>query len=248
MLLELYSSETIMNNESSRKLLSWYSRFDVMSGMMSGYETVLARDWFTAVEFHYSEQASTYPQSLDYKIEATVAKHRLLAADLTVLFARFARGAISLEDFTTATNGFAEQIETWKENLDPAFKEDKYLVKTFEGRKPDPDDIVNPYLPGGMYKEPLFTFNFMLMDWYALNIVQKYKTASLLKQPPPLEVAHLALEICRLFEAVEYWPGSPQGSHLKAQGSLGLAIMFLPKDEKHIMWCRRKLARVESLG
>lgn len=237
-----------MNNELSRKLLSWYSRFDVTSGLMSGYETVLGREWFTAVESHYREQASTYPLSLDYKIEATIARHRLLASDLTVLFAQFARGAISMESFTAGTNGFAEQIRTWKESLDPVFKDDTYTVKSFDGKKADSEDIVNPYLPGGMYKEPLFTFNFMLMDWHSLNIMQKYKTASLLKQPPPPEAKDSALEICRLFEAVEYWPGSPQGAHLKAQGSLGLAILFLPKDEKHIMWCRLKLAKIEGLG
>lgn len=215
---------------------------------MSGYETVLGRDWFTAVESHYREQSSTYPLSLDYKIETTIARHRLLASDLAVLFAQFARGAISLEDFTTGTNDFAEQIRTWKDRLDPVFKDNKYLVRSFAGRQPDPEDIVNPYLPEGMYTEPLFTFNFMLMDWHTMNIMHKYKTASLLKRAPPPELKDSALEICRLFEAIEYWPGSPQGAYLKAKGSLGLAILFLPKDEKHIMWCRRKLAKVEGLG
>jgi len=248
MLLELHSSETIMNNELNRKLLSWYSRFDVISGLMSGYQTFLGRDWFTAVEIHYREQASTYPLSIDYKIEATIARHRLLAADLSVLFAQFARGAVPLEDFITGTDGIAEQIRTWKESLDPVFEDDRYLVKSFDGRKRDPEDIVDPYLPGGMYKGPLFTFNFMLIDWHAVNLVQKYKTASLLKRPPPPEVRDIALELCRLFEAIEYWPESPPGSYLKAQGSLGLAILFLPKDEKHIIWSRRKLAKVESHG
>ena len=219
-----------------------------MAGLMSGYETVLSRDWFIAVESHYSEQASAYPQSIDYKIETTIARSSLLAHDLTNLFAQFARGTISLDTFVSETDSFAEQIRSWKDNLDPIFKSDKYLVKSFDGKRPGPEDIVDPYRPGGLYKEPLFTFNYMLMDWHALDLMRRYKTASLLKRPPPAETQQLAMEICRIFEAIEYWPESLPGSYLKAHGSIGLAVVFMPKDEKHTMWCRRKLAKVESFG
>lgn len=43
MLLELYSPETIMEDELQRKILSWYSRFGLTAGLISGYETVLGR-------------------------------------------------------------------------------------------------------------------------------------------------------------------------------------------------------------
>ena len=132
--------------------------------------------------------------------------------------------------------------------MDPVFRDPSYLVQSFEGKIKAPEDIVDPYLPGGLYKGALFTFNFMLIDWHAIHLMHGYKTASMLKRPLPLELSKIALEICRLFEAIEFWPDSPPGSLLKAQGSLGLAILVLPKDEKHVMWCRRKLAKVESLG
>lgn len=50
MLLELYSSHSIMATEVRRKILAWYSRFDVMGGLMSGYQTVLSRERFVASE------------------------------------------------------------------------------------------------------------------------------------------------------------------------------------------------------
>ena len=231
-----------------RKILAWYSRFDVMGGLMSGYQTVLGREWFVATENYYQQQSLSYPNSIDYKIEATIAKHRLLAVDLALLFAQLPRGAITIETFERESDKFTEQIKTWKEKLDPIFRDPSYLVQSFEGKERAPEDIVDPYLPGGLYKGALFTFNFMLIDWHAINLMHGYKTASLLKRPLPRELSEIALEICRLFEAIEYWPDSPAGSLLKAQGSLGLALLVLPKDEKHIMWCRRKLAKVESLG
>ena len=231
-----------------RKILAWYSRFDVMGGLMSGYQTVLGREWFVASEKYYRQQSLSYPNSIDYKIEASIAKHRLLAVDLALLLAQLPRGVITAETFLRESNKVARQIRTWKESLDPIFRDPSYLVQSFEGKERAPEDIVDPYLPGGLYRGALFTFNFMLIDWHAINLMHGYKTASMLKRPVPQELSIIALDICRLFEAVEYWPGSPPGSMLKAQSGLGLAILVLPKDEKHIMWCRRKLAKIESLG
>ena len=246
--MELYSSHSIMETELRRKILAWYSRFDVMGGLMSGYQTVLGREWFAVSEDYYHQQSLSYPNSIDYKIEATIAKHRLLAVDLALLFAQLPRGAITVEHFERESDKFAEQIRTWKESLDPVFKDPSYLVESFGGRERAPEDIVDPYLPGGLYKGALFTFNFMLIDWHAINLMHGYKTASMLKRPLPSELSKLALDICRLFEAIEFWPDSPPGAILKAQGGLGLALLVLPKDDKHIMWCRRKLAKVECLG
>ena len=248
MLMELYSPHTIMETEVRRKILVWYSRFDVMGGLLSGYETVLGRDWFVAAETYYHEQSLSYPMSIDNKIEATIARHRLLAADLALLFAQLPRGDITPDEFARESDKFAEQISSWDESLDPVFWDQTYLVKNFGGKQPDPDDIVNPYLPGGLYGGTLFTLNYLRIDWHALNLMHQYKTASLLKRPPPPDIGTIALEICRIFEAVEYWPESPPGSALKAHGSLALAALFLPKDQKHIMWCRRKFAMIESLG
>ena len=215
---------------------------------MSGNQTVLSREWFVATEEYYRQQSLSYPNSIDYKIEATIAKHRLLAVDLALLFAQFPRGAITIKTFERESDKFAEQIRTWKDHLDPIFQDSSYIVELFEGKERAPEDIVDPRLPGGFYKGALFTFNFMLIDWHAITIMHGYKTASMLKRPLPPELSKRALDICRLFEAIEYWPDSPPGSILKAQGGLGLALLVLPKDEKHIMWCRRKLAKVESLG
>ena len=215
---------------------------------MSGYQTVLGREWFVASEDYYRQQSLSYPNSIDYKMEAKLARQRLLAVDLALLFAQLPRGAITIEDFEKEGEKFAEHIKSWKDGLDTVFWDPSYRVESFEGKQRDPEDIVDPYLPGGLYKGALFTFNFMLIDWHAMDLMHGYKTALMLKRPLPLELCKIALEICRLFEAIEYWPDSPPGSVLKAQGSLALAMLVLPKDEKHIMWCRRKLAKIESLG
>ena len=99
-----------------------------------------------------------------------------------------------------------------------------------------PDDIVDPYRPGGLFQGPLSTFNFIMADMLAIRLTFIYKKALALHEPPPPELTDLALELCRSFEAIEYSSFMPAEAVLKAQGWLGIASLFLPKDEKHTLW------------
>ncbi|KAI9878327.1 MAG: hypothetical protein M1830_001226 [Pleopsidium flavum] len=249
MLVELYSPNTIMVSEVRRKILNWYARFDLFAGLMSGYETVLAREWFYACQQYHRQQLQLHPDNIDYKIERAIADHRLTALDMSTLFAKMSRGAITIEEFMKQNKAISERITAWRHTLDPGLTDPNYAVNSFAGaRERDPDDIVDPYRPGGLYQGPLWTVNFLLIDWCAVSLMHRHQTAFILQRQPPDELGALALEQLRLFEAIEFWPGSPSGAVLAVQASLAMASLFLPKDERHIMWCRKKLATIESMG
>ena len=249
MLLQLYTVDSIMDVEIRRKILAWYSRFDLYAGLMSGYEMVLGREWFCANESYYQLQSRRNPSSTDCNIEAAIASHRVLAMDMALLFAKLPRGEISIEEFIKENELIAERFRTYRRNLAPLVDDQRYLVYSFQTpRERDPEDIVDPYLPYGLYKGALWTVNFMLIDWLGLDVMHRYQTALMLKQQPPPELENMALELCRLFETIEYWSESPPGSVLKAQAGLGIATLFLPRDQRHVMWCRRKMAMIEAQG
>ena len=215
---------------------------------MSGHETLASRRWFMVLAQYYHEKVLEFPESVDFKIEAAICDHWIASTDMARLFARFTRGDITLEVFKTECDSFAGVINTWKDRLDPIFGDSQYLVMTFDGKVKDPDDIVDPYRPGGLYRAPLTTFNFMVADWLAIRAMFRYKKALVLQENQPSELSALALELCRIFETIEYAAEFPPEAVLKAHAFLGLASLFLPKDDKHTMWCRRKLAKIESLG
>lgn len=248
-LLELYSADSIMNSEVQRKILSWYSRFDLFAGLMSGYETMLAREWFCANEDYYRHQSQGYPNDINYKIETAIASHRLIAMDMALLFAKLPRGAMTLEEFVTEHEKLSTRFSTWKHHLDMLLNCTRALVETFEvERKPSSEDVIDPYMPGGFFKNGFWTLNIMLMDWYATDVMYRYQSALMLQRLPPPELEDIAIEVCRMFEAIEYWPEGPPGIVLSAQAALGIATLFLPKNDRHTMWCRRKLAKIEGLG
>lgn len=249
MLTELHTVESIMESEVRRKILAWYSRFDLFLGFMSGYQTVLGREWFAANEHYYTEQARQHPGDIFSQIEAAVASHRVLAMDMALLFAKLPCGAISFPEFSKENVLLAQKIRGWKQNLDPLLSDDRYLVRSFEGaHQREKDDIVDPYRPGGLFQGPLWGMNFLMMDWLGTNILHTCQTALIMKEAVPPRLVDSALEVCRLFETIEYWPRSAPGSVISAQAGIGIAALFLPKDERHTMWIRRKLAAIESQG
>ncbi|CZT00813.1 related to C6 finger domain protein [Rhynchosporium graminicola] len=248
-LTELYTPETVMEDPLTRVILGWYMRFDVFAGLMGGFETVLSREWFSVSQEFFQDQVAKEPDVLDWKIESAIAQHRLVATDMSLLFVKRGKKELSDQQFMTENNAIARRIEEWKTMMDPALQDPRYLINDFPGARPlDPEDIVDPYMPGIIYHGPLWAMNVAMIDWYAIDMMHKYQTALTMQTQPSADLGAKAYATCQLFEAVEFWPGSPPGTVLACQASLGIACLFLPRDETHSMWARRKLATIESKG
>lgn len=238
-----------MAEPMTRVILGWYMRFDVFAGLMGGFETVLSRQWFSYSYEFFQHQAATELENLDWKIETAIAQYRLLATDMSLLFAKMGKGAVSHERFLVENDMIRKRIEEWQTKMDPALQDSRYLVTDFPNRRPfESDDIVDPYLPGILYSGPLWVMNGATLDWISIDLMHRYQTALTTQTQPSAELGIMAYRTCQLFEACEYYPGSPPGTVLALQASLGIASLFLPKDEKHSMWARRKLATIESHG
>ena len=230
-------------------ILGWYMRFDVFAGLMGGFEMVLSREWFSYAPEYFQQQVDVEPTNLNWKIELAISKLRLIAMDMSTVFAKNGKGEINFEQFVFENEAVGRRIEAWKTHMDPALQDSQYLVTDFTGARPlDPEDIVSPYIPGTIYRGPLWVMNVSTLDWYSIDLMHKYQTALTLKNQPSKELSLKAYQSCQLFESVEFYPESPPGTILALQASLGIACLFLPRDTTHAMWARRKLAAIESQG
>ncbi len=247
--MELYTPQSTTETPTSRMIFAWYTRFDLFAAHMGGYETGLGREWYHAYQQFHARESRRHPEEVKHKVQEAVAAHRLLAMDLAVLFAKRTRGAMSAEEFSVENNQISLRMATWKNEMDPDLRNLTYAVKSFAGARPlNANGIVNPYEPGVLYQGPLRTMNLIVLDWYAMEMMHKYQTALVLQAQPSQELVSLAFKACQMFEALELWPEGDPGCLIAAQSALGIASLFLPKDDKHTMWCRRKLAKVESMG
>ena len=253
MLKDLFAPETINETDLGRRIFSWFARLDVVVGLMAGNRTKLERPWFEANEKWYSEQMTTATEG-ETDIQDTfayfVATNRLIGMDMASLYAKLPTGEISVEDFHAENAKIAARVNEMKllvESKNNAL----YRVQKFPQEKIHPlneADIVNPYIPGGLFTGQLWPLNHMWLDWYGIEQMQIYQVAAMFQNQMPPELEQMSLEVCRIYEAIDRWPDAPNGAILGAHATLGLAVVFLRKDEKHTIWARRKLAEVERQG
>lgn len=239
-----------MRSETHRKIIAWYIRFDLFAGFMSGYETVLGREWHLACADFYDRQAKDKPKDLGSLFEDKFARSRLVAFDIAMLFARKQKGTSSDEDFGQDMMTIMHRVNAMQEDLETSFEDTRQYVKEFPNAPPLSDEagVMDSTDPNFLWAGELFTWNFILIDFWAILLLFKSQIAQFSPVVTGEEVVGLAFKVCKMFEALQYCDQDPTTMILGAQASLGMAATCLPKDPKTIMWCRQKYATIEQCG
>ena len=253
-LKDLHTPESMQETETLRVILIWYYRFDITVGFLSGNGIILERDWIAASHESSLKRKEQNPSSMTIKFEEYTNHHRLLAADIAILFAKRTKakkGQVlqSEQEFWTECNTLAQRIKHFEEPWDQVWKKAKKDGMDDSGWCPRPqDDIVDPTNRRPFFTGDLYTMNFVFMDIWALKVMFKYKLAQLEGKPPPLECREEAFKAAQMFEAVELDPDSRPGALLAMLQAFAMTCLFLPKDERTTTWVRRKFVAVEAKG
>ncbi|KLJ05397.1 hypothetical protein EMPG_11115 [Blastomyces silverae] len=248
MLTELYTPEKINENDFRRYMFLWYTRFDIMSGLLAANEAILSREWYIACELFAVEDEASNPGNISKQFYTLAIRSRRVGMDMASLIAKTSRGLITIEEFSRQNRDITARLDKIQDAWGSLVHPD-HLITSFPNKVPlGPNDIVDPYVPGKIYDESLWDVNTWLIDIIGIRMMHKYQTGLLLQQLDLAELQADALKLCSLIETMERWPGKPKDSILQAQSSFALAALFIPSDEKHIMWSRRTLAKVEQLG
>ncbi|KAL2140041.1 hypothetical protein VTI28DRAFT_4318 [Corynascus sepedonium] len=246
---KLFTPQTVMQTPVGRAALTWYARFDVFLGIMGSFKTSLCREWFTAPVDYYESRAAEEPHNLAWKIEACSAQLRLISQQMSDLFARGAKQEITKDEYVAEHRRLSVVWDEWKNSWDSALKNPGCLVDEFPGNPtPSPDDIVNPFTPGVLFRPPIFASTLMTCEYHSISLMHASQNAMKLTEEDRVRLMEHAYAICQIFEAVEFWPQSPAGSLTVLQSSIAIAALYLPRDSKHHMWFRRKFVLLESIG
>ncbi|THV46369.1 hypothetical protein BGAL_0392g00080 [Botrytis galanthina] len=246
-LVDLYSPQTIFETGIGRAIFGWYTRFDVMAGIMGGFDASISREWFSYAQEYFKNRIAQEPDNLVWKLEHQSSAMRLVGKDMSTLFAKQGKGEITHEQFIFENAKMAQRMKDWKDNMDPALLDSRYLVTDFPPAQPG--SLFDPCMPGLLYRGPLWAINIDSMDRYAVALMHGLHTAQAMQMPPDFEVMNrLSEDLCQMYEAILHHPETPKGAAVGLQGGLGIAVFFLSKDETYNMWMRRKLATIESQG
>ncbi|APA05342.1 hypothetical protein sscle_01g001120 [Sclerotinia sclerotiorum 1980 UF-70] len=245
-LIDLYTPQTIFETGIGHALFGWYARFDVMAGIMGGFDASIPREWFSCSQEYFKNQIAMHPNSLVWRIEHQISAVRLIGRDMSTLFAKKGKGEITHEQFIVEN---AEMTQRMEDLIDPTLLDSRFLVMDFSPTKKQARGLFDPYIPGVLYSGALSLINLTLMDWRAMSLMHGLHTAQAMQALPDIEhMSQLSTDFCQLYEAILHHPEIPKGAAVGLQGGLGIAAFFLPKDEAHTMWMRRKLATIESQG
>ncbi|KAJ5133377.1 hypothetical protein N7448_001594 [Penicillium atrosanguineum] len=245
---ELLTPETSNLIELHTNIFLWYARFDVVAGIVAGTEAILSREWYMAKEQYDEEQAALYPDDPHKQLVLVASINRRFGLDMASLYAKLARGLIPMDEFAEQNNKLGKTLERAKDIL-RQFDDSEYTVYSYPNKRPlTEDDVIDPYMPGAIHQGPLWDANYAWIDLLSTDTMFKYQTMLTLQQPLLPDLAQLALDQCRLIETIDRWPDRGNGHCIGFKNSIGMASMFLPKDEKHLMWSRRKIAMMEQNG
>ncbi len=248
-MIGIFTPQSMMEDRMNHIVLAWYIRLDVSAGLLSGFGTIMSREWILYAADYLDRKAAEEPDDVDWKIESFLGRIRLFGLDMTVVFNQRRAGESTHEQFLVQNAELSERLAAMRLELDPGLRDDRYIVTDFSDCPPRPEgSAVNPYEPGILMCGPHFPVNLVLIDWYGLDIMHRLQTSAMCGQPPGEQIVHTAYAGMQLIEAVECWPHSPPAAMLAMISGLGISMLFFPRDVEHSMWLRRKLANVESWG
>lgn len=243
----IFDPVTAMDSVVGRMCLNWYSRYDNYVAIMGGFPTGLKREWFEAtMQYCQVREAANQPDQLRWSIDHRSARLRLITFDMSMLYA----GRLAPEAFVREHTRLIHELDEWKRGWNPALTDPAYLVAdlSHHARPLGPADIVDPYKPGMLFHPPLFTTTLITAEWHSIVIMHLSQAAKTPPTPLLVKCREHAYAACQYFEAVERWPDSPPGALVSLQPCISIAALFLPHDNRHQMWLRRKFALLDTLG
>ncbi|KAG6008367.1 hypothetical protein E4U21_004571 [Claviceps maximensis] len=246
---KIFSPESILRTVIGRACLEWYTRYDNFVALMGGFPTDLPKEWFRVMNNYHQSRVVANPDDLNCKISLRSTELRAISYDMSMLYARGSRGQIEPKEFAQEHSRITEMLLEWKSTWNSVLSLPEYLVTDYSYQTmADPDDIVDPYMPGLLYTGPLFTNTLINTEWESIMIMHLSQSSDTPAEQVFMEMAKHAYTICQHFETVEYWPLKPKGALIPLQCCVALASLFLPRDSRHQMWVRRKLALLETWG
>ena len=230
-----------------RMCFSWYARFDGFMAFMGSLPPGISKDWYDSMREYFQKQMVQSPGDLKWIMADRSAQIRQISWQQVQLYAQRAHGQILEPEYAVEHDRLTKALRDYRQGWDPAIQDPQYLVQDFGGQLPDPGDIVNPYEPGILYREPIFSTTIAGAEWHSVMIMHLVQSPNL----SPLhfkELGEHAYSICRYYETMQYSPHTPNGAMTQLQNVVQTAPLFLPKDAKHQQWIRRKSAYSESTG
>ncbi|PLB37736.1 putative C6 finger domain protein [Aspergillus candidus] len=244
---EVLTLDSITTNPLHGHIFLWYSRFDLIAGILAGNEVVLGREWYVAKEDHDAFVAARSPDDPDKQLALVESITRRFGLEMASLFAKLRRNLIQLDEFNRQSK-YLEQMLDRIHGILELLRAPEWTVQEYPHRVPlTDDDVVDPYVPGGLLYGPYWDVNYAWIEYHSVKAMFKYQLSSLTHSPVE-ELKVIEVEVCRLIESIHRWPDKENGYMYAFKNCFGLSAMLLHDNPKYVAWSCHKLALLEQNG
>ena len=245
-LRDLYTPETIMQDEAGRTIATWYIRFDFLAAIMNRNRPELSCDWISAYQQHCKRHSTDRPHDLPVPFGQLISILMQVTTDSISLMLLNEKEINSNDGSRTEPSILIQKYDDIGPMLEGLFAE---LIASAQSdsEMQRRDASINFNDPSPSYDnhgETPFMVQYLTLDFWVMLLMFRYQGAIAQQREPIHKTEAFAVQMCKLVEELE----GCQGALLGCAASLGLAGLFLPRHKKFIDWCRGKYASIEKLG
>lgn len=222
----------------------WCTRLDLRSCLMGAFEASFPKEWLVAMSSFFREKSLEEPAEVLWKVCERTSAFRLILHDVASHKA-LRQTVPSSPDILQQYEAITRRLIEWRQNWDASLTDIRYGVTV--GSPDTAADFAKSSEPGVLFDHPIFSSSICSAEWHAMMMVHLSQHPENLPGDPE-ELRKHAYGACQVIGAISQWDKSPQGALSMLHSTLLVALMFLPRDEQHWYWVRRKLAMIESTG
>lgn len=192
----------------------------------------------------YQEKCLEEPAEVLWKVYERTSAFRLILHSMASFFA-LRPNAPPRSDALRQYDDLTRRLIEWRQNWDASLTDSRYgvILSSPAGEA----DFAKSSEPGVLFDNPIFSSSICTAEWHSMMMVHLSHHPENLPGDPQ-EMRKHAYGACQVIGAVSQWDRAPPGALSMLHSILLVALKFLPQDEQHRFWVRRKLALIEATG
>lgn len=241
---DLFTPETILQDETHRNILWYYTRSDMIAGMISSDQPRLGREWYDSFHRYKQQVARNNPWNTLAKVDGLLAMNRLLGFDFTNIVKMNMQQQLSGLESKSRSDELDRRLQASYREIQEAFRSNEHIDSLPTKRFDDISGLRDCHDMDLIYRDHLYPMNYVLLDFWCVELVHKLRNSS----ADGRELQRLAMKACHIVEAMQY-SGQERNTPVFAfHAPLTIAIPYLPIDGVHINWARHMFAAIERSG
>lgn len=192
--------------ELHTNIFLWYTRLDILVGLIRGTEVSLSREWYVGKEKYDARQAALDPDDLAKQLASVVSMNRRFGMEMVSLYAEMTRGVISSNRLIEKNDQLDQLMTRAKSTVEHHVHGENMINSCPNQQSLAEKGIVDSGVSCGQRQDMSLEVKYTWIDLLSTEMTFKYLKMLFTKQPLRPELQELASQQYQLLEAFDRCP------------------------------------------